>query len=530
MNEDDDSKYLASNFLKKKNNDSQYESEHFEKKEHSPGWLERNANFAEENINKPIESLGRGVRDLAGGAIQGLANIVPGLYNLGASGINALGAKIPKSPMIDLVPHTPSATAGDLLSFLAAPGFLKATSKIPELMNTINHAKKIPIIAEGIKHASNILEKYPTGSRLAGNAILGGAYSPDNPALGLGLGAVTGGAYGLIGKGYSGIKNSLKNNENLQNILSNFNPSAHAKELENYLSGGANNITNNSRHLANDIRNAHKMREQESGAYFDYALNKAGHEPLYKTYPFILNKLDESEKTLNMIKDLGVGDLFNVFKNKPTLQNAHALQSELGYMEREIQNRAIKTGTEKLELSKIKAARNSLKDDINRFFERRDISNNQPIGHLYKKGSELYQEHVTPYLSNNKLLEIVRNGSTDIKNLHSVFDTPTNKITKEGIEKIGSINKIMQDLPENAKQRIIFDAIGGNKLTPESLLKKLEEIKSSGFESYFTPEVEESMNALNKKLKNSKNFKIGSGIAVALTGAKTAKNALNKIL
>ena len=37
-------------------------------------------------------------------------------------------------------------------------------------------------------------------------------------------------------------------------------------------------------------------------------------------------------------------------------------------------------------------------------------------------------------------------------------------ITKDGLEKIGSINKIMHDLPETSKMRIIFDASMGSAI------------------------------------------------------------------
>ncbi len=530
MNEDD--QYKASNFIKKNNDDDQYHASNFIKKnkKNNPGWLERNANFAEEHINKPIESLGRSARDVIGGTAQGLANIAPGLYDLGASGINALGGNIPKIKPLDVLPNSPSAKAGEIGSFFVGPGALNSLAKFPAFLRTTRSAMKIPMIADAIKHAGNILGKSPTASRVAGNAVLGGAYSPDNPLLGIGLGAAGGAVGEGIGKGYNGIKNSLKDNEFLNKTLAKFNPAAHAKELENHLSGGANNITQNSRQLATDIRNAHKMREEESGAFFNHALKSAGNEPIYEIHPYILNKPDESKKTMDMIKDLNVGDLFNIFKSKPTFSNAHALQSELGYMEREIQNRAIKTGTEKLELAKVKAARKGLKNDINQFLEKRDLTSNQPISGHYKKGSDLYEANVAPFLSHKKLLDIVKNGTTDIKNLSEVFDTPTNKMTKDGLEKIGSINKIMKDLPENAKQRIIFDAIGGNKLSPEALIKKLDDIKSQGFESYFTPEVEESINALGQKLKNKTKLKLGAGAAGAIGGVSAANKAINSLL
>jgi hypothetical protein len=511
-----------------------------------------------------IKSLGRTARDLAGGYAQGLANIVPGLGNLGISGLNALlpnrskgitelvtgdngrgDGLIPHIPMIDMVPHSTAATIGEIGSFFGAPGFLKAISKTPELVSTVRHAIKIPMVADAIKYASNILGKSPTATRIGGNALLGGAYTPENPLLGLGLGAA-GGAIGEgIGKVASNVynapsikegltktynegKNALANNELLQKAYAKINPAAHAKELEHHLSQGANNITENSRLLAQDIRNAHNMREEEAAAYYNYALKTAGNEPIYGVghrdiFPTKVPEYSRQQNTLNKIRDLKVGDLFKTFESNQTFENAHRLQSELGSMERKLNSNLSKTQDDIVQIKKINQARQQLKEDIHNGLEKRDLTSNHPVVGHYKKGSELYQTNVAPYLSDTKLIDIVKGGQTAVKDLHSVFDTPSNTVTKEGIEKIGSINKIMHDLSENSKMRIIFDAIGGNKLSAKALIQKLDEIKSKGFESYFTPEIEESINALGKKLRNKKYATVGAG----LVGAHEANKLVN---
>jgi hypothetical protein len=546
---DDDSQYLASNFLKKKDEDSQYLASNFKKKEKPSSWFEQNAQGAQEYINEPIEAVGRSVRDVAGGFGQGLANIVPGLANLGVSGINALlpnrsngKGLIPHTPMFDVVPHGPSATMGEIGSFFTPGTFLKMLSKAPAFMHTTRAAMKIPMIAESIKHASNILGKSPTASKIAGNALLGGAYAPENPLLGMGLGAAGGAAGEAIGqlanKGYKGIKTSVQNNEKIKNTLQNFRPAAHAKEIEKMLSGGTNNITKNSRQLAADIRNAHNMREEEAGIFYNHALKNAGKEPIYGVghrdiFPGKVPGYSKQQDTLSKIENLKVGDSAEHFKSNPTFANAHKLQSELGSMERKLQNSQLKINDPqnyRIELGKIKSAKRNVQEDITKFLEKRDSTSNMPVGSHYKKGSELFEANVAPFLSNKKLTDIVKEGKTDIKDLHTIFNTPTNKITKDGVEKIGSINKIMQDLPESAKERIIFNAIGGNKLSPEALMKKLEEIKSKGFESYFSPELEESINALGKKLKNTKRLKIGAGLVSAYGGAKMLNSLANNIL
>jgi hypothetical protein len=532
----DDSQYLASNFLKKKDDDSQYLASNFRKKpkEEKKSLLQRAGEDVEQHINRPIEALGRSARNIVGGFGQGIANIAPGLYNLGASGVNALGANVPKSPMIDIIPHGPSETAGEIASFFSPGALFKLLGKTPAFVHTAKSAMKIPMIAEGIKHASNILSKAPVTSRIAGNALLGGAYAPDNQLLGLGLGAAGGALGEVASKGYSGIKNSVKNNEFLKNTVSKFNPEAHAKDLENYLSSGSNNITKNSRQLAQDIKNAHSMRQEEAGIFYNHALKSAGKEPIYgvghKDIVPTRGPLHAREQeTLGKINELNVGEVFDVFKESPTFENAHKLQSELGFIGRTLESNPAKTQEDLLKISKVKSAKAQLQEDINKFLEKRDLTSNQPLSGHYKKASELFEKNVAPFLSNKKLLDIIKGGKTDIKGLHNIFNTPTNVINKAGIEEIGSINKIMQDLPQSSKDRIIFDAIGGNKLTADALLKKLDSIKSKGYESYFTPEVKESINSLTKKMKNVENLKKAGKLAGGATALAIGGNALSHL-
>ena len=176
--------------------------------EQPQGMLQRAGNFAEQNINKPIEeNFIKPANSLAAGFEQGLGNIVPGVANLGVSGANALGANIPKAPMFNFAPDDANAKAGELASFFMGPGaILKGLSKVPELANTAHAAMKIPMIAKGFEHARNMIGKSPIASKVAGNAILGGAYAPDDQLTGMALG----GAVPLIGKGLGAAYEKLR--------------------------------------------------------------------------------------------------------------------------------------------------------------------------------------------------------------------------------------------------------------------------------------------------------------------------------
>lgn len=153
--------------------------------EQKPGMLERAGADVEKFINRPIESLGRSARDILGGGIQGLANVIPGLYNLGASGANLLGANAPKAPMLNVVPESPSQKLGEIGSFFAGPGILGAAGRVPRVASALSSLGDIGAVSK----AQQLAQQNPLIASMAGNALLGGAYSPDNQLQGMALGA-----------------------------------------------------------------------------------------------------------------------------------------------------------------------------------------------------------------------------------------------------------------------------------------------------------------------------------------------------
>jgi hypothetical protein len=124
---------------------------------------------------------------LSGGA-QGLLNIIPGLANLPIKGTNYFGGKnISEFPRFNFAPDSIPSKAGEIASFFT-PGLpLKAGAAL----------SKIPTFARSV----------------AGNALLGGAYSPENTGLGMALGAAAPAAgkviNHLLGYTYPGIARNL---------------------------------------------------------------------------------------------------------------------------------------------------------------------------------------------------------------------------------------------------------------------------------------------------------------------------------
>lgn len=514
-------------------------------------WLQRAGEDVDYHINKPIEALGRGARDIAGGFAQGTANIAPGVANLGISGINALGGNVPKIPMIDVVPHGTGETVGNIASFFGGPGILKAPFAAANGLNALGHIGQIPEVANAIKKAASILGEHPRATKSAGSAILGGAYAPENPLAGMGLGVLGGlagegaskifdyiksspdiaqGIKSVPSKAWGDIKNSLENNKFLQDMYAKINPAQHQKEVEHLLSGGTNNVEQTGKQLATDIRNAYNMRNEQSGAFFNHVMNQVGHEPIYENENIWLGKRPESENTINQLRNLKIGDAFDIFKNEPTLNNAHTLKTQIGHMIGELKGTFPRPPNYMIKLGRLNNAYQTINNDILKYLEKRDSLGSQALAPLYQRGVDLYREHVAPFLNDNKIINVTRHRNTNEKNLHQAFEYPTDKISPEGKESIGNINKIMQDLPPESRNRILFGAVGGNKQSPEQLLQSLFDVKSKGYSSYFTPELEEHMSLIGSKIKNRNRLRRAGKTAGAGVGIEAAHRGVNHLL
>lgn len=209
----------------------------------------------QDNSNDMYHAVTGPLKDAALGFGQGIANVVPGLYNLGASGINAFGGNLPKSPMLNIAPDTLSSKIGEIGSFFAGPGIFKAASKLPEVALAAKSMMRNPMIEQGVNAISNLVKSHPFASSVAGNALLGGAYAPDDQVMGMALG----GAAPVIGKGLSSAWNVSK---------------PFAKEPSNL-------FTSN-----NDIKNMllkkHDELEKRASDAFDYVNNEVGNRGIDK--------------------------------------------------------------------------------------------------------------------------------------------------------------------------------------------------------------------------------------------------------
>lgn len=185
------------------------ESKMVENQQSPQSFQKKAATFAQKNINEPVENLLGQADAASAGFLQGIANIGPGIYNLGAKGANLIpGINIEEKKGYNFAPKNANAMAGEIASFFG-PGLL---GKIPQIASIPKHVYDIPQIANALKKASNIIGKSPiaiqkalkTGESIGSNALLGAVMSPEHQGLGAVLGA--GGAAVGEGIGYAAPK------------------------------------------------------------------------------------------------------------------------------------------------------------------------------------------------------------------------------------------------------------------------------------------------------------------------------------
>lgn len=371
--------------------------------------------------------------------------------------------------------------------------------------------KAAPALAKSVaNYAGNIAQNAAIGG--ATNALEG-----ENATKG----AISGGALGAllpiagkalkIGKSVVGdVKNILshaKEKPILKEFESTANPEANA--LLEKLGGGARNKEEASKKLASHIMEGHAQRQAEAGQFFEHPLKQAGNERIYeRVSPLISTRIDKEKEILGKLKGLNVGGLFDKFESNPTFNNAHQLQSELGAVLGDLKKNLNKSASDRDTIKNIKSIRDELKNDVMSFLKRRDSGSNENLAPMYKRGVDLYRENVEPYLSSRKLRDIVRGGTETPKNVEKIFQTPSNVInTRTGEIKKSPIHKILEDLPNEAKDLILFNKVGAytHEGNAKNLSNALLEAKNKGYSSHFNPHVEE---ALSKVLEKSRLDKI----------------------
>jgi len=351
-----------------------------------------------------------------------------------------------------------------------------------------------------------------------------------------------GGFMQLIGEMVGPIKSMPKagslstgGKELIKKVISSISPQKAAGDLIEHLGQGLPHTQASTQAITNSIRNAHDSHLQQAVAHLEFPLQQAGHEKIYDHIdPLITTQLDKSKSLINKMEDFNIGDLLGKFKAEPTLQNAHDLQSELGNMVGHLKANLNLSSADRLELKNIRKVREELKTHIKDFLKKRDQTSNIPLLNQYTKGSELYEKNVSPYLSSKKLRQIVREGRTSVRNVEDLFKSPYDIVEKiSGKDKTGPINKILSDLPDETKDKIMFNIIGGrlNQGDPKKILESLEKAEQKGYSHLFTDKTKQLKKEVESRVNNKGRItsvgKFAGGGSALLTGEEILRHLMS---
>lgn len=299
-------------------------------------------------------------------------------------------------------------------------------------------------------------------------------------------------------------------------------PTPVRESLMRTLSKGAETAEEASQNIVKDIRDKYTNFKDEAISHLDKPVKEVGENKIYnKVDPLISTSLNKIDPLIEQVNDLNVGKIANDFKNNPTYNNANDLQKELGVMIGDLEKTPLKTNEIRKQMGHIKEARDLLKSHITEYLNDYDKANKTNLAESFEKGQQLWRDNVIPYQSSKKLRQITREGRTVIDNPHTIFKSPYDIVDSiTGETKIGPVNKILNDLPQETKDQILFSKIGANTHADSSkrLIKAIKVAKNQGFSKVVSPEIESLADKLRKTERNKKLGLYGLG-AVGLAGA-----------
>lgn len=264
------------------------------------------------------------------------------------------------------------------------------------------------------------------------------------------------------------------------------------------------NITN----LAKRISFGRKSAAEEALQHKRPVFLTLGNKQLH-TIPDKTNYMSQSKNYKNFTGDLK--DLHETFTVNPSLNNADALQQQLGdkigkLKKLQYQGKLDKAGDE--ELSQLVKSRNHLVSDMDSFMEKQDLVNKNQ----YQMFRSKWRSNVVPYDENPILSEIVRKGTmegitpAEIKN---IFSYPSK-----------NAKKIAEDIGPSGKGNILYNELQSeNALSALDLSDALKKSKQFGYQHYINPEMEMLAKMLPSQYKTAELLKtLGKGGVGGLIG------------
>lgn len=266
---------------------------------------------------------------------------------------------------------------------------------------------------------------------------------------------------------------------------------------------GNRTLEQSGKELASSIKDTYQGIKKAHSDEFDRIFNEPTGETSIQTDEPILTKdklMFNSDylknNSLENTNDKNLSLLNNKFINKPSIENAHNLQSELGseigYMKKQREN-GVLDAEGKNKLNDYVQSQNTIQQDI-----RGELNNINPqLMNDYDQARDAWRQNVIPYHTDKDLRNIAegRIKNPEAGQVVGIFRNPED-----------NINKVVNDLPDNAKDRIAHIALGKVKedLTPEQLLNARKSLDLNGMSSYINPNDEQSFRNLRSNLQMEK--------------------------
>jgi hypothetical protein len=337
--------------------------------------------------------------------------------------------------------------------------------------------------------------------RALGSAGYGAITNPQDRGAGALEGAALSGASDVIPKAVG----------TLPSLTSFLRPQQYANSILNEM-GGGQSLENNAKSLAQDIQNAYQARKGESNDLYNPIFSNLGSRSIYDGLSGNYSNLDP--KIINSFDDK-ISGLHDDFTQNPTLNNAHALQSQLGTAIRKLQSsdaRGNLSVADRNVLYRYQNARNALNGDIDNFLN----TTSPQLASQYNLANQHYLDNVVPYIENSKIASIAKGDNTNPRNITSIFKNPGD-----------NTQKIVNDLGEAGNNKILYSVLGKpqNYSNAQNLQKAATQLDNQGLASYVTPKMSQQFDTLTNRIKNRNIAQMGAGallggsIAHSLSGA-----------
>jgi hypothetical protein len=509
-----------------------------------PNWLQKTGEFVDNSpalgglanfiANSAPVNIALGAGDAVRNNVAHLANLAPGV-------------NIPMAESGEGLPYTLGNIGGEIGSFMAGGGALNAGRKALEAAPMIGKFAQML----GGQGASGIAR------RAVGSGMYGALTNEDNRDMGALKGvAISAGLDVLPGALKAGAKFAAPY---AKNITSKFQPEEFAHKFITSL-GGGKSLEESGRLLAAKIKETYNNAKEVGNDAYNRVFSAPFHSAdsaasrQIKSVNIYGNRLTDGkwnnfnpfkeanknnpsankvsaykkayEKSVDFYGGSHLKGVNDAFLKKPSLENAHKLQSQLGDELRALEAKRAKSGLDQFENDKFNLltdARAAINKDIDKFLGKKDVNvtKGANLKKDYEAATRYWDENVSVYSSNPTLSKIAKGtGKNQVENpttaeIISIFKNPER-----------SIQTIANQLGSEGKNKILFAELGKlneSNFGAQNLAKAIDGLKKQGLESYVSKEMANDASTLKGIMRNRETLErvggaLGAGGLASLTG------------